>query len=200
MSKQLKVILLCLVFLALILGAVKLYPRLSAGYQPPSAAPAAEDAPAAEAPAAVQPQRDPAPDFTVQDGAGESVALMDFVGQPIVLNMWTSWCGPCRQELPAFDAAYAEYGDEVVFMMVNLTDGASETVEGVTAFVQEEGYSFPVYFDVDLSAMMAYNVLSIPTSVFIDAEGNIAGTRVGSLSAKDLQAQIERILDNSASN
>ena len=112
-----------------------------------------------------------APDFTVYDMEGNAVSLSDFRGKPVVLNFWASWCGPCRSEMPDFQKIYEEYKEDVVFLMVNLTDGSQETVETVTSFIEKSGYTFPVYVDTDLDAARAYSVNSVPRTYFINAEG-----------------------------
>ena len=89
----------------------------------------------------------PAPDFTVLDYDGKEVKLSAFKGKPVVLNFWASWCGPCKSEMPDFNEIYQEYKDQICFMMVNLTDGTQETMEKAKAYVDGQGYSFPVYFD-----------------------------------------------------
>ncbi|MBP3544577.1 MAG: TlpA family protein disulfide reductase, partial [Lachnospiraceae bacterium] len=74
-----------------------------------------------------EPEKVPAPDFTVIDAEGNEVKLSDMRGKPVVVNFWASWCGPCKMEMPEFEEVYKELGDEVHFMMVNLTDGWQET-------------------------------------------------------------------------
>lgn len=136
-----------------------------------------------------------APDFTVLDSDGNEVRLSDFAGTPIVLNFWATWSSPCQREMPDFDAAWAEYGDDVVFMMVNMTDGSRDTVEGVKAFLSEKGYQFPVYYDTTYAAAYAYGASSLPTTIFIDAQGYILGGQVGRISnAANLIAGIEALL------
>lgn len=70
-----------------------------------------------------------APDFVVTDTDGNAVTLSQFFGKPIVLNFWATWCMPCVYELPDFEEAFREYGDRVVFMMINQTNGYSDTFQ-----------------------------------------------------------------------
>ena len=128
-----------------------------------------------------------APDFTVYDKEGNAIRLSDCLGQPVILNFWASWCGPCKGEMPDFQAQYEAIGQNVRFLMVNLTDGAQETVESASGFIAQEGYTFPVYYDTDMSAAMAYSVYSIPATYFIDAEGHIVAQANGALDAETLQ-------------
>lgn len=124
---------------------------------------------------------DEAADFAVRDWDGNQVNLSDFYGKPIVVNFWATWCGPCKSELPVFDNAYAAYQDEITFLMVNMTDGFSETEEGTKRFVEENGYSFPVYFDTSQEAYRAYWVTAIPMTVFIGADGKLIGSELGAM-------------------
>lgn len=138
----------------------------------------------------------PAPDFTVVNGDGEQVKLSDFKGRPVVLNFWASWCGPCKSEMPGFQNLYDDYGEEAAFVMVNLTDGRRETTESAMAFVEEQGYTFPVYFDVEQEAAAAYYVTSIPATYFIDSEGNLIAYGLGALQEEDVKTGLEMILDD----
>ena len=136
----------------------------------------------------------PALDFTVYNQANEPVKLSDFYGKPIVVNFWATWCGPCKSELPAFENLNNEYKDTINFMMVNLTDGAQETVGGVSDFIMDNNYHFPVYFDTDLDAAATYSVYSIPATLFIDADGNIVASHMGAMSEATLRNYIENLL------
>ena len=136
-----------------------------------------------------------APDFTVYDRQGNAVKLSDFFGKPIVLNFWASWCSPCKSEMPEFDEKYLELGDQVQFLMVNLTDSTYETVASAYGYISQQGYSFPVYYDVSFDAAIAYSVSSIPLTVFINADGELVTGRVGAMSGEVLQGYIDRILE-----
>ena len=141
-------------------------------------------------------KKNTAPDFTVLDKDGNTIRLSEKFGKPIVINFWATWCPPCKQELPDFDKLCKEYGDRVVFMMVNLTDGYRDTVDGTKRFVSGKGYTFPVYFDTKNNAASAYNVSSIPQTTFIDAKGNIYTTRIGAMNEATLKIYLNALLGN----
>ena len=135
----------------------------------------------------------PAPDFTVYDKDGNKYMLSDFKGQPILLNFWASWCGPCKGEMPDIETVYGEYKDTVVFLMVNMTDGSRETVATGNQYVADQGYTFPVYYDTDQSAASAYGVTSIPSNVFIDADFNVVAGYRGALGLEDFRSNLDVI-------
>jgi len=133
-----------------------------------------------------------APDFTVTDMDGNSVSLSDKFGKPIIVNFWASWCPPCKSEMPDFEEAFKEYGDEITFMMVNMT-GGRETVESAKSFIEKSTYSFPVYFDTDSQAAMTYGVSSIPQTIFIDKDGNLTAYAQGMIDKNALDTGIGMI-------
>ena len=133
-----------------------------------------------------------APDFTVTDADGNNVKLSDFNGKPVVLNFWTTWCYYCKVEMPDFNEAYKEYPD-VQFLMVNATGTRGETVESAKAFIEQEKYEFPIFFDTQHDALRTYGVSSYPQTIFIDKDGNIVSRRVGMLTKDVLEQNIEMI-------
>ncbi len=135
------------------------------------------------------------PDFTVTDADGNEVALYDFIGKPIVLNFWASWCGPCKSEMPDFDETYAEYKDEIQFLMINLTDGSKETKEKAMDFISDKGYSFPVYYDTESDAAITYGVYAIPTTFFIDKDGYAVAYAQSALDKETLLRGISMITE-----
>ena len=134
-------------------------------------------------------------EFEMKNSDGETVKLSDFVGKPIVINFWASWCPPCKGELPAFDEVYQEYQQRVNFIMLNLTDGVKETEESARAFYDESGYTFPIYFDDQLQGAYAYGAYSIPLTVIITAEGRIKEQHAGMLDKQSLISLFSEELD-----
>jgi len=137
----------------------------------------------------------PMPDFTCYDENGKAVKLSDFKGKPVILNFWASWCGPCKEEMPAFNEAYKKYKKDIHFLMLDLTDGMSETMSSGKEYVKGQKYKFPVYFDLDQAAATAYSVQSIPMTYFVYADGNMAARVVGKISSETLQQGIDLLLN-----
>ena len=203
MQKKTSFLVLVLVLAALIGGAYVLYGRLSAGAgadnlsvqtPPPAQTPGETGAPQdSAAPEETEPPKVEAPDFTAVDADGTEVKLSDYVGKPIVLNFWASWCSPCKSEMPEFNAAWEELDGEVQFLMVNMTYGARETVESAREYVEGEGFTFPVLFDTKSEAAIAYSAYSLPTTYFIDAEGYVTARAVGAIDGETLQKGLDLI-------
>ena len=97
-------------------------------------------------------------------------------------------------EMPDFNEKYLELRDEIHFLMVNMTDGAQETLASATAFVEGSGYDFPVYYDTEQSAAYTYGVYSLPTTYFIDADGYAVAYGMGALDADALQRGLDMIM------
>ena len=114
-----------------------------------------------------------APDIAVMNGDEETVILSELKGKPVVINMWATWCPYCVAEMQDIEKAYQEYGDDIQFMLINLTDGNTETREMADAFIAENNITCPVYYDTDGNAVKAYGIFSIPQTFFIDADGNL---------------------------
>lgn len=135
-----------------------------------------------------------ATDFRIVSTNGEEVKLSDFFGKPIVVNFWDIGCAPCKAELPSFNNLYLEYGDDVQFLMVNLMDANTGNTSQIKNFVTQNGYEFPVYFDVDYNASMAYSIYSIPRTIFIDKDGNLTHSHIGMMSEDVLKGYIDEVI------
>lgn len=191
MKQKKTVLVLLLAFVLLLGGAYLLYTRLEGSvntYQLSAQETRAPDGTAAsETPGPV-----PAPDFTVYDEAGNEVRLSDYLGKPVVVNFWASWCGPCLMEMPEFQEKHLELDGEVQFLMINMT-GGRETVETARDFIAGQGYTFPVLYDTEGDAAVTYGAYALPTTYFIDAEGYAIAQARGAINSETLQAGIDMI-------
>lgn len=160
--------------------------------QPSTTQPTPTTQPTVTEPPVTEPEDPLAPDFTVYDAEGNEVKLSDFIGQKVILNFWASWCAPCLAEMIHFQKKYEEYGDQIQFLMVNLT--TSDTVEDANAVLKKWSYTFPVFYDLEGNAMQTYGISSIPATYVIDEEGRIIDSVVGSLNVKELQKRIDLLL------
>lgn len=126
-----------------------------------------------------------APSFTVQTLTGETTTIEDYLGKKILLNFWATWCPPCKEEMPYMNEFYMEYeGEDYVVLAVNVTS-TEKSKEDVTKFVEEHSLNFPILMDEMGEIAHQYEILSYPTSFFIDTEGVIRNRIVGTLS-KDM--------------
>ena len=203
MKDRKTLVLLVLAFAIVLAGAYLLYDRLGSQYAPDQLAVESTPVPADTAESTAdsgdtqqtaedaEAQRTAAPDFTAYDADGNAVQLSDYFGKPLVLNFWASWCGPCKSEMPAFQQAY-EQEDGVQFLLVNMT-GGRETQADAEALLAQEGYTFPVLFDLDLDAAMTYGVTALPTTYFLDAEGNLVAWAQGAINEQTLQQGLDMI-------
>jgi len=135
-----------------------------------------------------------APDFTLPTLDGEEYTLSNLKGNAVLINLWATWCPPCRAEMPAIEKMYREYKDDgLIVLAVDMTyqDDASK----VAPFIQEYGLTFPVLLDTTGVAGEAYQLRSLPSSYFIDRFGVIQEVVIGGpMSEALLRARIEQIL------
>jgi len=130
----------------------------------------------------------PAPDFKLDTLDGQTVALSQLKGTPVLVNFWATWCGPCIHEMPFLQQVYQDWHEEeLVLLGVNIGESSSQ----VSQFMQSQGFSFTVLLDSSGDTAQTYNIQGIPTTFFIDKESVIQKIKVGSFRS---QAEIENIL------
>ena len=126
----------------------------------------------------------PAPDFFLRTLNGRSVRLSDYRGKTVVLNFWASWCPPCRREMPDFQTLWEERGpsgpDDLVILAVNLLP--EDTIAAAEGFVDEFGLTFPILLDTSRGEVsQRYGVQALPATFFIDRDGIVRTTALGSV-------------------
>jgi len=135
-----------------------------------------------------------APDFELELLGGGSFVLSEMRGSPLTLNLWASWCPPCRREMPALDAVYAEYQDQHLQVVgVNMT--AQDSERAAIEFVRAMGLRFPIALDREGRVARLYQMRALPTTFFIDTQGVVQRVIVGGpMSELTLRSEIEALL------
>ena len=135
-----------------------------------------------------------APDFSLKTPTGESYTLSELRGQAVLVNLWATWCPPCRAEMPTIEAMYQEYKDQgFIVLAVDMTyqDDPFEVVP----FTQEHNLTFPILLEETGDVAAAYQLRSLPSSYFINREGIISEVVIGGpMSEALLRTRIEQIL------
>jgi peroxiredoxin len=136
-----------------------------------------------------------APDFRLSTPSGQVISLSDFRGQAVLVNLWATWCPPCRAEMPAMQKMYEEYqSEEFTVLAINMT--YQDDIFAVSPFIQEYGLSFPILIEETGKVAALYELRSLPSSFFIDRQGVIQEVVIGGpMSEALLRTRIERILE-----
>jgi cytochrome c biogenesis protein CcmG, thiol:disulfide interchange protein DsbE len=134
------------------------------------------------------------PELSLKDATGKTYNLSDYRGKVVVLNFWATWCVPCKEEMPIFTEAYKRYNRRGLVVLAASLDDA-RTKKYVAKFVQNFKMEFPVLLDATPATMQQIGLGdSVPSTVFIDEGGNLAGKIVGQADKKDVLARIEKLL------
>ncbi len=135
-----------------------------------------------------------APDFTLKTPNGETYTLSALKGQAVLVNLWATWCPPCRAEMPAIERMYQEYKDRgFTVLAVNMT--SQDDPFAVVPFSQDHKLSFPILLDETNEVASAYQLRSLPSSYFIDRDGIINAVIIGGpMSEALLRTRIEAII------
>ena len=126
---------------------------------------------------------------------GDEIDLSENYGKGTLINIWASWCEPCKVEMPYFEEAYQTYGDDINFLMINATESKpTETQEAALTFADEMDLSMPIYFDTEMSNQYLFGATILPLTVILDAEGHVEEIVRGQVSPAKLTQLIEQTL------
>ena len=135
-----------------------------------------------------------APDFTLKTTDQQTVTLSELKGQAVLVNIWATWCPPCRAEMPAIEKLYLEYKDQG-FIVLGLNSTIQDNRANITPFIKEYNLTFPILLDELGEVSRTYQIHSLPTSFFINRDGTINEVVVGGpMSEALLRTRIEDIL------
>lgn len=123
-------------------------------------------------------------------GPGPDVSLDRLTGRPTLVNLWATWCLPCREEMPVLQEAFVRYGQQVRFLGVDVQDRP----EGASSFVSDLGIDYPHVVDPDGELLAALGVRGLPVTLAVDREGRIVNRVVGQLDAQRLEELIDTLL------
>ncbi|WP_419961371.1 redoxin domain-containing protein [Psychrobacillus sp. BM2] len=139
-------------------------------------------------------QGNTAPNFTLTTLEGEEVTLADYKGKKVVLNLWATWCGPCKAEMPHLQNYYEDMAEKenVEILAVNLTS-SDVGLDKVKAFQEDYGLSFPIPLDEDGVVGDTYQAITIPTTYMIDTTGTIQNKIVGPMDEQMLTDYISNL-------
>ena len=132
-----------------------------------------------------------APDLALVDLAGNRVSLGDYRGSVVLVNLWATWCPPCREEMPTLKAFYERYKANG-FVLIAIDQ--EETLEVVEPFVKEFALTFPVWLDIDYQAQRQFNTMNLPSSYVIDRNGRVRLMWIGGISKENLEKYVPDVI------
>lgn len=132
------------------------------------------------------------PNFEVYINKNKKINVKEFIGKPIVINIWTSWCGYCDVEMSYFNELYLKEKDNIHFMMINAT-GDRDSIENANNFIYKNEYDFKPYYDLNLDALKKLGIYSYPTTIFVNSKGYIDSVKVGVITKEELKNKIENL-------
>ena len=135
-----------------------------------------------------------APAYAAETLDGERTALAGLRGRPVLLNVWATWCHPCRQEIPALEELHRTYAPRGLQVIgVSIDQGDQE--QGIREFLQEFGASYPIWLDPDGEIQAAYSTMGVPNTFLIGPDGRLLWKHVGPVTADD--AELRRLIEKS---
>ncbi len=140
---------------------------------------------------------DKAADFKLEALDGSTVSLDKLRGKVVFLNIWATWCGPCREEMPSMETLYDEFRNNQDFVMLAVSQDTKGRVV-VAPYVEKNGYHFKVLLDPENKVGEAYDVSGVPETFIIDRQGRIVAHHMGAFdwSRPDVKEALKQLLDS----
>ena len=136
----------------------------------------------------------PVPPYVAQAMDGERTSLADLQGRPVLLNLWATWCHPCREEIPALEQLHREYGPRGL-RVVGVSIDQSGQEQGIREFLQEYGASFDIWLDPNSDVTNQFSTTGVPNTFLIGPDGTLLWRKVGPVHATD--EELRRLIEKS---
>jgi peroxiredoxin len=133
----------------------------------------------------------PAPNIALADIEGQVIRLSDYKGKPVIVNFWATWCAPCRAEFPEFQQAAVDNADTLTIIGINST--SVDQAHLIPGFLDEYGITFPIVLDESGETVKKYQILGLPTTVFIDSKGIVNEVFTGPLNKAYIESKISEL-------
>jgi cytochrome c biogenesis protein CcmG/thiol:disulfide interchange protein DsbE len=132
-----------------------------------------------------------APELSLESLSGAAVSLKEHLGSVVLVNLWATWCPPCREEMPTLQSFYEKYKQDG-FVLIAIDQ--EETAAVVKPFVKEFGMTFPIWLDIDYLAQRDFNTANLPSSYVIDRNGRVRLMWIGGISKKNLEKYVPDLI------
>lgn len=131
------------------------------------------------------------PELNLRGLDGKPVSLLDYRGKVVLVNLWATWCPPCREEMPTLQEFFEKYRDQG-FTLIAINQEESRNI--VRPFVEEFGLTFPVWLDENYLAQREFNTMSLPSSYVVDRNGRVRLMWIGGISKRNLEKFVPGII------
>ena len=135
------------------------------------------------------------PEFKMTTQDGNLIASSEFYDKPMLVVEWASWCPDCQKQLPIVQQMYEKYGEQIHFVLLNMSEPGRETKEKADQYIKNQGYTFPYYYDVDQSAADLLQVKTIPSMYLVTKQQQVKNVLVKHTTADDFARELQALLD-----
>lgn len=135
------------------------------------------------------------PEFKMTTQDGNLIASSEFYDKPMLVVEWASWCPDCQKQLPIVQQMYEKYGEQIHFVLLNMSEPGRETKEKADQYIKNQEYTFPYYYDVDQSAADLLQVKTIPSMYLVTKQQQVKNVLVKHTAADDFARELQALLD-----
>ena len=135
------------------------------------------------------------PEFKMTTQDGNLIASSEFYDKPMLVVEWASWCPDCQKQLPIVQQMYEKYGEQIHFVLLNMSEPGRETKEKADQYIKSQKYTFPYYYDVGQSAADLLQVKTIPSMYLVTKQQQVKNVLVKHTTADDFARELQALLN-----